>query len=96
MQGMEKQHSSFVSMLLCIIMISFAVLMFYVPPIAGAVSYTVLAMMVYRVSHEGYSQVYPDASEFTVFVVAIMSGALWPLYFVFGACMFLGMVIRGE
>tara|TARA_Y100000593_G_C4244498_1_gene303924 strand:+ start:705 stop:995 length:291 start_codon:yes stop_codon:yes gene_type:complete len=96
MQGMEKENSSFVSMLLCIVMVSFAVLMFYIPPVAGAVAYTVLAMMVYRVSHEGYSQVYPDATDFTVFVVAMLSAALWPLYFVFGACMFLGMVIRGE
>ncbi len=94
MQSMEKQN--FISALLCLVMVSFAVLLFHIPPLAGAVAYTILAMMVYRISYEGYSQVYPNDHEVMVFVVAILSGAFWPLYFVFGVYMFLRMVIRGE
>jgi len=96
MQGIEKQHSSFVSMFVCIAMVIFSVLFFYIPPIAGAAGYTALVMIVYRISYQGYLQVYPEASNARIFIVSIISAALWPLYFLFGACVFLGMVIKGE
>jgi hypothetical protein len=96
MRGMEKQHSSFVSMLMCMSMVSLSVILYHTPPVAAAAGYTVVVMLLYRICGHGYSQIYPDSSEVVIFIAAIMSAIVWPLYFLFGACMFLGMVIRGE
>tara|TARA_Y100000593_G_C4288102_1_gene326702 strand:- start:540 stop:830 length:291 start_codon:yes stop_codon:yes gene_type:complete len=96
MRGVDQQYTSFVSMLLCLFTTGcFFILLLY-PPLVVATGYTIMTIAIYKICHGTFMRMELEHSENQLFVMAFMCAALWPLYFLFGAFLFLGKMIRGE
>lgn len=96
MKGLEQEYSSFVCMILCLFTVGFFFLLITMPPIVAAAGYTAMVIVMYRICYGTFSQIGLNTSEFTGFFVAFACAVIWPLYFFFGACVFLNKMVRGE
>ena len=74
----------------------FILLMIWMPPIIAAAGYTLFSIVMYRICYATYTQLLPNNTDFKNFLFAFVCAALWPPYFLFGACFFLTKAIRRE
>ena len=97
MKGLEQEYSPYVASLWCLFTIGFFVLLVTLAhPIIAAAGYTAMAIVVYRVCHGTFTQMNHGGSDINNTVAAFVCASAWPLYFFFGACMFLRRAIRQE
>ena len=97
MKGLEQEYRPFVAFLWCLLTVAFFVLLVvWAHPIIAAAGYTAMSIVVYRVCHVTFTQMGFGGSDINNTVVAFVCAAAWPLYFFFGACMFLRRAIRRE
>tara|TARA_R100001079_G_scaffold49906_1_gene25454 strand:+ start:1837 stop:2127 length:291 start_codon:yes stop_codon:yes gene_type:complete len=96
MKEMDQQYNSFVSMLMCLfISACFFILLLY-PPLVVATGYTIVTILVFKIVDRTFMRMNLQQTENQLFVMAFICAAVWPLYFLFGAFLFLGKMIRGE
>ena len=97
MKGLEQEYSPIVAFLWCVLTVVFFVLLVvWAHPIIVAAGYTAMAIVVYRVCHGTFTQMNYGGSDVNNTVAAFMCATAWPLYFLFGAYMFLRRAIRRE
>ena len=96
MKGLEQEYSPFMAFFWCMFTLAFFALLLIMPPIVTAAGYTVMSMVIYRVCHITFTQMGVGGSDINNSVAAFVCAAAWPLYFLFGACMFLRRAIRRE
>ena len=96
MKGLEQEYSPVVAFFWCAFTVGFFVLLLTMPPIVTAAGYTAMSIVVYRVCNAAFAQMDFGGSETNNTVAAFLCAAAWPLYFFFGACMFLRRAIRRE
>lgn len=97
MKGLEQEYSPVVAFLWCMLAVAFFVLLVsWAHPIIVAAGYTAMSIVVYRVCHITFTQMGFGGSDINNTVAAFMCAAAWPLYFLFGAYMFLRRAIRRE
>ena len=97
MRGLEQEYSPGMAFLWCLFTIGFFVLLVTLAhPIIAAAGYTAMAIVVYRVCHGTFTQMNHGGSDINNTVAAFVCASAWPLYFFFGACMFLRRAIRRE
>jgi len=97
MKGLEREYSPWAAFFWCMLAVGwFVLLVVWAPPIIAAAGYTAMSIVVYRVCHTTFTQMGFGASDINNTVAAFMFAAAWPLYFFFGACMFLRRTIRRE
>jgi|TARA_Y100000296_G_scaffold81675_1_gene109331 hypothetical protein len=96
-KGLEQEYSPVVAFFWCMLTVGwFVLLVAWVPPIIAAAGYTAMSIVVYRICHATFTQMNYGGSDVNNTVAAFMCAAAWPLYFLFGACMFLRRAIRQE
>ena len=97
MKGLEREYSPLVAFLWCIFTVLFFVLLVaWMPPIIVAASYTAVSIVMYRICHATFTQMGYGGSDVNNTVAAFSCAVAWPLYFLFGAWMFLNKAIRRE
>ena len=97
MKGLEREYSPVVAFLWCMFTLVFFVsLVVLMPPIIVAAGYTAMSIVVYRVCHGTFTQMNFGGSDINNTVAAFMCATAWPLYFFFGAYIFLRRAIRRE
>jgi hypothetical protein len=97
MKGLEQEYSPTMAFLWCLFTIGFFVLLVTLAhPIIAAAGYTVMSIVVYRICHATFTQMGIGGSEINNTVAAFVCAAAWPLYFFFGACVFLRRAVRRE
>ena len=96
-KGLEQEYSPVTAFLWCAFTVTFFVLLVtWANPIIAAAGYTAFSIVVYRICHTTFTQMDLGGSEVNNTIAAFMCAAFWPLYFFFGACMFLRRAIRRE
>jgi len=96
-KGLEQEYSPVVAFLWCMFTVAFFVLLVVLmPPIIVAAGYTAMSIVVYRICHITFTQMNYGGSDVNNTVAAFMCATAWPLYFLFGAYMFLRRAIRRE
>ena len=97
MKGLEQEYSPLVAFLWCALTVVFFVLLVvWSHPIIAAAGYTAMSIVVYRVCYITFTQMDFGGSEANNTIAAFMCASAWPLYFFFGACIFLRRAIRRE
>jgi len=97
MRGLEREYSPFTAFLWCTLTVGFFILLVaWAHPIIVAASYTAMSIVIYRICHITFTQMGFGNSDINNTVAAFMCAAVWPLYFFFGACMFLRRSLRRE
>ena len=97
MKGLEREYSPLTAFFWCTLaVVWFILLVAFMPPIVTAAGYTAMAIVVYRICHVTFTQMKYGNTDVNNTVAAFMCAAAWPLYFLFGACMFLRRAIRRE
>ena len=97
MKGLEQEYRPFVAFLWCSFTVVFFVLLVVLAhPIIVAAGYTAMSIVVYRICHATFTQMSFGGSDINNTVAAFVCAAAWPLYFFFGAYMFLRRAIRRE
>ena len=97
MKNLERHLSPLLGFLWCTLAVIFFVLLVaWGHPIIVAASYTALSIVLYRICYISFTQMNYGGSDFNNTAAAFMCAAAWPLYFFFGACMFLSKAIRQE
>ena len=97
MKGLEREYSPFVAFLWCMLMIGwFVLLVLWAPPIITAAGYTAVSIVIYRVCHASFTQMGFGTTDANNTIAAFMCATAWPLYFLFGAYIFLRKAIRRE
>ena len=96
MKGLEQEYSSFMAFFWCILTVGFFVLLLTMPAIVTAAGYTAMSIVVYRICNATFTQMDMGGSEINNSVAAFVCAAAWPLYFFFGAGVFLRRTIRRE
>ena len=97
MKGLEQEYSPVVAFLWCVLTVVFFVLLVtWAHPIITAAGYTAMSIVVYRVCYITFTQMHFGGSEINNTIAAFMCATVWPLYFFFGACMFLRRALRRE
>ena len=97
MRGLEQEYSPLVAFFWCVFTLLFFVsLVVLMPPIIVAAGYTAMSIVVYRICHITFAQMNYGGSDINNTVAAFVCAAAWPLYFFFGAYMFLRRTIRRE
>ena len=95
MKGLEQEYSPVVAFLWCMLTVAFFVLLVaWAHPIIVAAGYTAMSIVVYRVCHGTFTQMNYGGSDINNTVAAFVCAAAWPLYFFFGACLFLRRVME--
>tara|TARA_Y100000310_G_C20587140_1_gene766040 strand:- start:349 stop:639 length:291 start_codon:yes stop_codon:yes gene_type:complete len=95
MKGLEQEYSPVVAFLWCMFTVAFFVLLVaWAHPIIVAAGYTAMSIVVYRVCHGTFTQMNYGGSDINNTVAAFVCAAAWPLYFFFGACLFLRRVME--
>tara|TARA_Y100000034_G_C6790527_1_gene353931 strand:+ start:459 stop:752 length:294 start_codon:yes stop_codon:yes gene_type:complete len=95
MKGLEREYRPFVAFLWCMLTVVFFVLLVvWAHPIVAAAGYTAMSIVVYRVCHATFTHMDYGGSDINNTVAAFVCAAAWPLYFFFGACMFLRRALR--
>ena len=97
MKALEKEFSPIMGFLWCTLTVVFFVLLItWTHPIIAAASYTAMSIVLYRIIYNSIVQINYDDSDFKNTAASFMCAAAWPLYFFFGACLFLNRAIRQE
>ena len=97
MRGLEEEYNPWVALLWCALVVGwFILLMSWMPPIIAAAGYTLFSIEMYRISYNTFVQTDYGGSDFDKTIFAFICAAVWPLYFFFGACIFLSKAIRQE
>jgi hypothetical protein len=97
MKGLEREYRPIVAFLWCMLAVFwFVLLVVFMPPIVTAAGYTAMAIVVYRICHATFTQMGYGNTDISNTAVAFLCAAGWPLYFLFGASMFLRRAIRRE
>ena len=95
MKGLEQEYSPIMAFFWCLLTVAwFVLLVAWTPPIIAAAGYTAMSIVVYRICHTTFTQMDYGGSDVNNTVAAFMCAAAWPLYFLFGAYMFLRRAIR--
>ena len=97
MKNLEQEVSPAIGFLYCTLAVIFFVLLVaWAHPIIVAASYTTMSIVLYRISYNTFVQTDYGGSDFDKTIFAFICAAVWPLYFFFGAYMFLHKAIRRE
>jgi len=84
-----KKYIGLVYCLFCLFMLGYFYVLLLFPPIVTAAVYTMMAAIVYRSCYKIFDYKAAAAAGNKAFAFSLVCGAIWPLYFFFGACMFL-------
>jgi len=96
-RGLEQEYRPIVAFSWCMLaVVWFVLLVVFVPPIVTAAGYTAMSIVVYRICHATFTQMKFGNTDANNTIAALICAAAWPLYFLFGACMFLRRAIRRE
>ena len=96
-KGLEQEYSPVVAFLWCMLVVVFFVLLVtWAHPLVTAAGYTAMSIVVYRICYITFTQMSFGDSEVSNTIAAFMCASAWPLYFLFGAYMFLRRAIRRE
>ena len=97
MRGLEQEYSPLTAFFWCMFTVLFFVLLVvWMPPIIVAAGYTAMSIVVYRICHTTFAQMNYGGSDVNNTIAAFVCATAWPLYFLFGAYMFLRRSIRRE
>ena len=97
MKGLEQEYSPLMAFFWCMLTVVFFVLLvMWAHPIIVAAGYTAMSIVIYRVCYMTFTQMRIGGSDINNTVVAFVCAAAWPLYFFFGAYVFLRRAIRRE
>ena len=97
MKGLEREYNPIVAFLWCILAVGwFVLLVLWAHPLITAACYTAMSIVIYRVCYISFTKMRFGNSDINNTVIAFMCAAAWPLYFLFGAYIFLQKAIRRE
>ena len=97
MRGLEQEYNPWMAFFWCTLaVVWFVLLVAWAAPIIVAASYTAMSIVMYRVCHASFAQMNYGGSDVNNTIAAFMCAAAWPLYFFFGACLFLRRATRRE
>ena len=97
MKNLEQEVSPPIGFLYCTLaVIFFVLLVLWAHPVIVAASYTTMSIVLYRICYHAFVQTDYGGSDFDKTIFAFICAAVWPLYFFFGAYMFLRKAIRRE
>jgi hypothetical protein len=95
-KGLEEEYSSFVAFLLCMFTVGSFIYLLTMPLAVIIICYAAMTAAMYKICYGTYMSLNIQNADFNVYVAAFMCAAAWPLYFLFGACMFLQRALRKE
>jgi len=97
MKGLEQEYSPIMAFFWCMLTVVFFVLLVaWAHPIVAAAGYTAMSIVVYRICHATFTQMKFGGSDINNTIAAFVCAAAWPLYFFFGAYVFLRRAMGRE
>ena len=96
MKGLEQEYSPLVASFWCAFAVGWFFLLLIMHPVVTAAGYTVMSVVVYRICHGVFTQMRFGGSDINNTIAAFVCAAAWPLYFFFGAYVFLRRAIGRE